>query len=114
MTGAQLVFLGSKRAAKKQLHAQHREKVRRQHLGSHLLGFAGASEAEGVRAIGRDRGEGVVLAAPVEEIGIRDGAFLEMRLALEQHNQFVRVVEWQGVEQNAIHDRENGGVCTDA
>src|ERR1700751_5471533 len=65
-------------------------------------------------AIGCHGVEALVLALPVEEVGIGDGAFHEVVFVVEERHQPIGIRIGQRVEQHRVHDGEDGGVGADA
>jgi hypothetical protein len=92
------------------LHAEQRQELRRDHLAFHSLAGAAAGEDEIGFAMGCHGGEAVVVALPVEEVGIGDRAIGEVRLVLVQRHQPVGLGEGQRLEQDTLDHREQRGV----
>ena len=55
----------------------------------------------------------MIVLLPIEEIGIGDRAGIEIRFALVQRDELIRLRVWKRIEQHAVHDREQRGVRAD-
>ncbi len=90
------------------------EQVRGDQLAAHPLRVAEAGEDEGEAAIDGHRREDMVVTVPVEEVRIRDRAGGEIRLALVDADEPIGMGIGQRIEEDAVHDREQGGIRADA
>src|ERR1700760_1126710 len=103
-----------KSTAKQWLDAERLEIIRGQELAIEQFGRANAGEAEIVTARGGHGREGVVLLLPILKVRIRDRAAIEVRLALVQDDQLLRMRKRQRVEQHPIYDGEDRRVRANA
>ena len=106
-----LLFRWREGASKDGIHAEQREEAAGDELSVYLLRFALAGEAEGGATSDSHRGEGVVLFLPIEEVGIGDRALIEVRLALVDRNELLRLRERKRIQQHSVHDGEDRGVA---
>jgi hypothetical protein len=90
---AALLFRGREGAAEHRIHAEQRKEAAGDELSIYLLRFALAGEAEGGATSDGHRGKGVVVFLPIEEVGIGDGALIEVRLALIDRDELFRLRE---------------------
>src|SRR5580700_1038360 len=113
--GAELVFGGSKIAAKRGGNAKSGEKVVGSLHGGDALRVALARPGEALkRFVAGERGESVTVADPVDEVGIGDGAFAAFRKPAGDGYDLVRVRIGQGIEKHSVDDGEERGVRADA
>ena len=97
------IFLGSEVAAQQRLEAQSRKEFRGNHVRVQALGFSHAGHIEIVRPKSTQVSERMVFLLPIEEIRIRDGAFLEGPCPGVDGDKFVRVRKWQRIQEHTIH-----------
>src|SRR5262249_33896999 len=112
---APFFFLRSEAASEFGLYAKRREKIPGDDLGVDLDRPVEAGQSELVVVVGNQAFEGVILRAPVEEIGIADSAWLRVvavnRLRL---NQSLRLVVRQRPKHDRVDHAEYGRVSANA
>ena len=79
------------------------------------LGLAAvAGERAAAAGHRRDRGERLLLLAPVEEVERRDAVVREARRALPHHDQAIGLGEGKGADERGVHEAEHRAVGADA
>ena len=109
-------FAGTKATAEKRMNAEHVKEVRFDAEAAHQFGVIGADRDAGVAVVNdAETGESLRLVLPVEEvvgvIGQRAGG--QVGQVLVQHHQAIGTGESEGLEQDRVDDREDGGDRTD-
>ncbi len=111
--GADLVVGRNEGAPGDGLYAENREEIGSYQLGLRLFSRAESREAERKAAGDGHGGERLILFLPIEEIRIGDRAGVEIGFALVNGDELIGLRIRQRIQQHAVDNGEERGVCAD-
>ena len=113
--GAELIVGVSEQTAHHGMDAEEFEKFGRDHVaGDAFSGFSGAEEVVVFVAVHRQGGEGLIVALPVEEVGVVDGSAGDAGNGIVERDELAGVWVGERIEKDAVDDGEESGVGADA
>jgi len=114
-SGAELIVGVIEEAADNGMDAEGFEEFGGDHVAGDAFGsLAGTEEVVVFVAVHGERGEGLVVALPVEEVGVVDGSARDTGYGVVDGDELAGFWVGERVEEDTVNDGEEGGVGTDA
>jgi hypothetical protein len=114
-SGAELIVGLIEKAADDGMDAEDFEEFVGDHVAGEAFGdFAAAEEVVVLVAVHGERGEGLVVALPVEKVGVVDGSAFDAGDRVVEGDELAGLWVGERIEENAVDNGEEGGVGANA